>query len=292
MIKTRFGAYLRENKAQEKWLNKLYGNIFGRCVLKILTMPFISKAVGKFMDSELSVPLIKPFIRKSFIDMDDYERVDYKSYNEFFTRKIIPSARPVSHIPTDLISPCDSKLTVYDINENSLFRIKNSLYSVEDLLKNKSLAEKYQGGYCMIFRLCVDDYHRYCYIDNGVKGTNKFIKGELHTVNPIALKHYNIYKRNSREYTILRTENFGDVIQVEVGALLVGKICNHHGKHRFRRGEEKGMFQFGGSTVVLLVQRDKAVIDEDILENSAKEIETMVQFGEKIGNKKDSNTNP
>lgn len=288
MIKTRFGAYLRENKTQEKWLNKLYGNFFGRCVLKILTLPFISKIVGKFMDSELSIPLIKPFIRKNFIDMDDYERVDYKSYNEFFTRKIIPSARPVSYVPTDFICPCDSKLTVYEINESSLFSIKNSIYSVEDLLKNKSLAKKYQGGYCLIFRLCVDDYHRYCYIDNGVKGTNKFIKGELHTVNPIALKYYNIYKRNSREYTILRTENFGDVVQVEVGALLVGKICNHHGKHKFRRGEEKGMFQFGGSTVVLLVQRDKVIIDKDILENSANGFETMVQYGEKIGNKKDS----
>lgn len=277
------GVNLRENSGQEKALSLLYGNFFGRCVLKILTMPFISKAAGAFMDSPLSVPFIKPFIRKNNISMAEYEKADYKSFNEFFTRRIKPENRPVSQNPAELISPCDSKLTVYEINENSLFSIKNSLYSVEDLLKNKPLAEKYKGGYCMIFRLCVDDYHRYCYVDNGIKGGNKFIEGELHTVNPIALKHYNIYKRNSREYTILRTENFGDVVQVEVGAMLVGKISNRHGRHKFRRGEEKGMFQFGGSTIVLLLEKGRIALDGDILENSAKGIETPVRFGETIG---------
>ena len=235
------------------------------------------------MDSPLSVPFIKPFIRKNNISMAEYEKADYKSFNEFFTRRIKPENRPVSQNPAELISPCDSKLTVYEINENSLFSIKNSLYSVEDLLKNKPLAEKYKGGYCMIFRLCVDDYHRYCYIDNGIKGGNKFIGGEFHTVNPIALEHYSIYKRNSREYTILRTENFGDVVQVEVGAMLVGKISNRHGRHKFRRGEEKGMFQFGGSTIVLLLEKGRIALDGDILENSAKGIETPVRFGETIG---------
>jgi phosphatidylserine decarboxylase len=70
---------------------------------------------------------------------------------------------------------------------------------------------------------------------------------------------------------------------MEVGALLVGKIVNHHGPAAVRRGQEKGYFQFGGSTVVLLLKKDTALLDEDILENSRNGIETVVKFGEKIG---------
>ena len=138
----------------------------------------------------------------------------------------------------------------------------------------------------MIFRLEVNDYHRYCYIDSGVKSRNYRIDGELHTVNPIALGHYNIYKRNSREWTVLRTENFGDVTQIEVGAMFVGRIVNHHEKSRIRRGEEKGFFEFGGSTIVLLTERDRVEIDPDIMQNSADGFETVVKCGEKIGIKK------
>ena len=186
-----------------------------------------------------------------------------------------------------LISPCDSKLTVYKINGRSIFRIKNSYYRIADLLCNDFIARRYKGGYCMIFRLCVDDYHRYCYIDNGTKTENVHINGELHTVNPIALEKYNIYKRNSREYTMLHTENFGDVVYIEVGAMLVGRIKNHHlNTHHVVKGAEKGMFEYGGSTIVLLFEKDTVSVDSDILVNSAKGYETVVRYGEKIGVKK------
>lgn len=139
----------------------------------------------------------------------------------------------------------------------------------------------------MIFRLCVDDYHRYCYIDNGTKTENVHINGELHTVNPIALEKYNIYKRNSREFTMLHTENFGDVVCIEVGAMLVGRIKNRHrNAHYFAKGEEKGMFEYGGSTIVLLFEKGMISVDSDILANSAHGYETVVKYGEKIGTKK------
>ena len=105
----------------------------------------------------------------------------------------------------------------------------------------------------------------------------------LHTVNPVANDHYPIYKENSREYSILHSEHLSDVLMMEVGALLVGKIVNHHNRARVMRGEEKGYFQFGGSTVVLLLQEGRARIDDDILENSRENIETIVRMGERIG---------
>lgn len=285
MVRTRDGRNVSANERQNAVLKKLYGTVWGRLLLKILTAPAVSEIVGAFMDSPLSKPFVSPFIRSHNIDTSQYIMTGVRSYNDFFTRKIKPQSRQIDMEKSHLISPCDSKLTVYRVDKDSLFRIKNSLYSVADLLNSKKLAERYSGGLCLIFRLEVDDYHRYCYIDSGTKTENWFIAGELHTVNPIALKHYNIYKRNCREYTMLRTENFGDVIQAEVGAMMVGRIVNHHGKASFRRGEEKGMFMFGGSTVVLLIERGRAVIDADIVRNSASGIETVVKYGEKIGEK-------
>lgn len=282
MIKDRNGEIVVTNEKQNILLKKLYGTVCGRVILKALTAPAVSKAAGAFMDSWLSVSLIKRFIKSSGIDTSQYVMKKFRSYNEFFTRRVKRGMRPIDRMPSHFISPCDSKLTVYKIGKSSVFRIKGSRYRVSDLIQNDFLAKRYEGGYCMIFRLEVDDYHRYCYIDSGTKTENTFINGELHTVNPIALEHYNIYKRNCREYTVLHTENFGDVVQVEVGAMMVGRIVNRHGAAEVVRGEEKGKFEFGGSTIVLLVQEDMIRIDDDILRNSAENIETVVKYGEKV----------
>lgn len=283
MIKTRTGQVIATNEKQNKLLEKLYGSVLGRIMLKALTAPTVTVLAGMFMDSGASKVFIKPFIKRSGIDTSEYVMCRFRSYNDFFTRVIKPGKRPVDREPSHLISPCDSKLTVHKIGRNSIFRIKGSRYRVSDLLNNEFLAKRYSGGYCMIFRLEVDDYHRYCYIDDGSKTENTYIPGEFHTVNPVALERYNIYKRNSREYTVLHTVNFGDVVQVEVGAMMVGRIVNNHGEGVISRGAEKGRFEFGGSTIVLLFGKDTVRPDEDILRNSAENTETVVKYGEKIG---------
>lgn len=290
MIKDRNGRIIESYSRQDKTLDFLYDTTFGRILLKILTAPIISKIAGKFMDSHLSIPMIKPFIEKNKINLSEYQTKKYTSFNDFFTRQIRHELRPIGMNTESLISPCDSKLTVYKINDRSIFKIKDSYYRLVDLLHNDFIARRYKGGYCMIFRLCVDDYHRYCYIDNGIKMENVHIKGKLHTVNPIALERYNIYKTNSREFAMLHTENFGDVIYIEVGAMLVGRIKNHHWDvHNVTKGEEKGMFEYGGSTIVLLFEKDIISVDNDILANSVYGYETVVKYGEKIGEKKTNN---
>ncbi len=286
MIKKRTGEIVAGHEKQNALLKKLYGTAWGRCLLKVLTLPAVSVAAGAFMDSRLSKPLIEPFIEKNGIDTSQYIMKDFRSYNQFFTRRIKPGMRPVDRAPSHLISPCDAKLSVYSINDDSVFRIKDSLYTVKDLTAQELRAREFDGGYCFVFRLEVDDYHRYCYIDSGTKSDNFFISGELHTVNPIAMERYRIYKRNSREVTFLHTDNFGEVAQIEVGAMLVGRICNRHRRHRYVRGEEKGMFQFGGSTIVLLFGRDAVIPDADLLKNTAEGFETVVKLGEKIGKAK------
>lgn len=277
---------------QDKFLKNMYGSILGRCALKILTIPAISKMVGIFLDSKVSCLLISPFIKHTGIDLKDYKRKKFKSYNDFFTREIKESKRPIDKNDTHFISPSDGKVMIYPIRRSSHFMVKNTIYTLRTILQNKKLACKYHNGYCVIIRLCVDNFHRYCYLDNCTKSENVFIKGRLHTVNPIANDYYPIYKENSREYTILHTDNFNDIVQIEVGALMVGKITNHHKKKsntaadKFSRGQEKGYFEFGGSTIMLLIPPETDIrFRNDIIENSILGIETPVKMGECLGTK-------
>lgn len=156
---------------------------------------------------------------------------------------------------------------------------------MESLLRSKKLAKRYEDGILLLFRLTVDDYHRYCYIDNGTKTRNWHIPGVFHTINPLASKVFPIYKENTREFSILKSENYGNILIMEVGALLVGKIVNYHEEMKVKRGDEKGRFEFGGSTIIVCLEKGKAKIDTDIINNSLKDIETMVKMGEKIGEK-------
>lgn len=269
--------------SQEKCLKWLYGTKVGRSILKILIRPSVSKSVGRLLNTRVSKIAIRPFIKNNHIDMSQYEKVKYDSYNDFFMRKIKKECRPIDEDRGHFISPCDSKLSVYKIKEDSKFFIKNTKYSMQSLFRNETIANYYKGGYLFLFRLTVDDYHRYCYVDDGVKSKNYKIPGVFHTVNPLANDIYPIYKENTREFSILNSEHFGRIAMMEVGALLVGKIVNYQEQGRVMRGEEKGRFEFGGSTIILCVKKDRVKVDEKILENTINHIETVVKMGEKIG---------
>lgn len=266
-------------------LQFLYGTALGRFILRILVSPWISNLVGKFLDTRLSTILIKNFVLNNDINLIEFEDKKYKSFNDFFTREKLN--KEIDNNSNSFICPCDGHLSAYKIEKNSTFKIKNSIYTVESLIKDKELAKKYIDGYCLIFRLSPNDYHRYCYIDNGTKSSNNFIKGILHSVRSVAVENYKVFQTNSREWSILETENFGNVIQIEVGALLVGKINNYHDEYDFIRGEEKGKFEYGGSTIVLLVEANKVNIHQYILNNSKKDKETFVTIGKRIGSKID-----
>lgn len=261
---------------------RLYKTVWGRIIIKFMTLPFISEIAGRLLDSRLSVVFIKPFIKLNNIDLSDFKIEKWKSFNEFFTRRIKDRVRPINKDKSILISPCDGLLSLYDIDMDTVLDIKGSKYTVATLLKNEEIALEYKGGKCFVFRLTPSHYHRYCYIDNGNKGENIHIKGIYHTVQPFAIENAPVYKMNTREYSILDTENFGSVVFMEIGALMVGRICNYHNKHTFARGEEKGRFEFGGSTIVLLFKKNTVRADISILNC---ENEYPVKMGQKIGEK-------
>lgn len=252
-------------------------------LLKPLTCRPVSKASGKFLDSPMSKPLIKPFVRKNHIPLEDYYADDFHSFNDCFTRKIREPLRPIDPAPEAFIAPCDGLLSVYPVQGDTVLPVKQSRYTLPDLLGGDKLAARYRDGLCLVFRLCVDHYHRYCYVDSGSKGDNHFLPGKLHTVRPVALAAGPVFTQNCREYTVLNTDGFGPVTQVEVGAMLVGKIRNHQGAGPIVRGQEKGMFLYGGSTIILLVEKDRVSLPQSLLDAARRGEEVPVRMGQRIG---------
>ena len=257
----------------------LYNNPLGRLLLGIAVSPFVSNVYAWKNSRKSSAKKIPGFIKEHNIDMSDYEDREYKSFNDFFTRKIRYGKRPVDMAPEALISPADSKLLVYEIEKDTTLRIKGRTYTADEILADSENAGEFAGGYALVFRLTVDDYHRFCYPDRGCLISRRLIKGKLHTVSPVS-KDHKIYMENTRSVNLLKTENFGTVAYIEVGAMLIGRIVDN-GTDVFEKGQEKGYFEPGGSTVVIFVKNVE--IDKDIMEQSASGIETKVRYGERIG---------
>lgn len=280
----RRGNEFEQTTGQDEFLSKVYGSVFGRGLMKILSLPVFSKISRFFLNSRFSSAFVLRFAERNDIDIFDYENQMYNSFNEFFIRRIKPGRRRIDSADNIIVAPSDGKVSAYEITNSSTFVVKNSVYTVESLLRDSKLAKRYMGGTALIIRLTPDDYHRYCYCTDGIKSHNREIHGRLSTVNPVINKYIPVYKENSREYCMIRTKELGDVIQMEVGAMLVGKISNLHtyGRRIVRKGEEKGYFEFGGSTIILLLEKDKAAAAEDLLINTREGFETKVLQGETI----------
>jgi len=266
-------------------VNFLYNNAFGRALLSLLVRPCVSKLAGLILDSPITTVFIPGFIERNGINIEECSAVKFGSFNDFFKREVKRELRPFPNHPLDLPSPCDGKLMAYQITPDGAFQVKNSMYTIEDLLQSKDLAAEFLGGVCLVFRLTPNDYHRYAYIDDGESIGHRTIKGVLHTVRPISQQRYKVFVQNAREYEVMQTVHFGKAIQMEVGALFVGRISNHKAGCAFKRGDEKGVFEFGGSTVVVLFQEGAVTLDAAIYSNTHQNKETIIRMGNAIGAK-------
>ena len=253
-------------------LNKIYKS---KILTTIATSKLISKIYGLINNTKSSTKKINKFIEENNIDMSVYEEKEYKSFNDFFIRK----KKSIKIDKKNFISPVDGKLLVYKINKDSEVVVKDIKYTMKELFNEE--IEDLDNSYMFIYRLSLDNYHHFHYIDSGKRLKRITIKGRLHTVSSSSNK-YKIYKENEREYSVLDTTTFGKIIYMEVGALLVGKIINYD-LDTFKRGEEKGYFLPGGSTIIIIAKDIK--VDSDILKYSKQGIETIVTVGEKVGEK-------
>jgi len=278
-------AVYDEPQYGERRLHLLYETMPGRLLLQaVFSRRWYSNLNAVKDKRRYSVRKIQPLVSRFGIDMSDYPEQAYTSYDSFITRKIDPAKRPIASNPDTLIAVADSRLLAYSVTNDGRIQVKQSSYTITELLRDPDLAATYNEGTCLVFRLATDDYHRYCFADDGEVIRTRTINGVLHSVQPISSKRYKAFSENQREYSVIETANFSTVVAVEVGAILVGKIHNHD-VTSCRRGQEKGYFSLGGSTILLLLKPDVVRIDSDIMEYSRKQIETKVRLGEKVGEK-------
>jgi phosphatidylserine decarboxylase len=213
---------------------------------------------------------------------------EFSSFNDFFIRELTSEARPINKDGNILISPSDGRITAYEnIELDNIVQIKGFTYSLRELINDDAVADKYENGICLILRLCPTDYHRFHFVDSGIPCENHYIQGYYYSVNPIALKSVSkLFCQNKREWSLFKSDNFKDILHIEVGATCVGSILQTYTPNiTVNKGDEKGYFKFGGSTTILFFEKDTVKIDSDILEQSKLGFECKVQLGEGIGTK-------
>jgi len=269
----------------------LYGSRTGfRLADLFLVRPWLSKIVGAYQDTGVSSKRVPEFIRQYEIPMDQYEGADFSTFNDFFIRKFKSGMREFPQEAEVMGAPAEARYLGFDrITDQQVFPVKGYGLSAVNLLGSRDVAKPFIGGPLLLARLCPVDYHRFHFPDDGRTLSQFRVPGRLHSVNPMALRASDeVFIRNERQVAILQTQNFGRLAYVEVGAMCVGKIIQSspEGQKDFRRGEEKGYFLFGGSTVIVLGEPGAWAPDQDLLEQTAQGRECLVRLGEPVARAK------
>lgn len=269
-----------------KWL---YGSASGKIIAPLVVAPLISKIYGWLQGTNWSAGKVNPFIQNFDIQLDDFEiqqqnsQTPYKSFNDFFIRPFKAGKRPFVE-GNQMAAFAEARYYGYEaLSDSETIPVKGNFLSGPAVINSSKWTETFSGGPCLLARLCPVDYHRFHYPDNGKVLDHYRIKGQLHSVNPLALqKRPDIFIRNERVVTILETENFGKLAYVEVGAVCVGKIVQSGSLESFSRGEEKGYFLFGGSTVIVFGEPGRWIPSEDILKATRAGHEVYVHLGDEV----------
>lgn len=271
------------------WLSFAYGNPLGQLgVWALAKRRFFSSYYGRRMTRPFSAHKVLPFIVEYELDSDEFVKspFEFKSFNEFFYRQLKAESRPIAEGEKTAVLPADGRhLAFPNVDEAEGFYVKGSKFTLRELLGDDELAEKFAGGSMLISRLCPVDYHRFHFPVNGLPTEPKLIKGYLYSVSPIALrKNINYLVENKRMLTVIDSPEFGDVAMLEVGATNVGSIVQTFVEERvLPKGEEKGLFKFGGSCVITLFQHGRIKFEDDLVEQSANFVETYAKMGDRLG---------
>ncbi|MBR0576847.1 phosphatidylserine decarboxylase [Proteiniclasticum sp. BAD-10] len=270
------------------FLKFLYETPVGAPFRHLLRRKAFSAFYGYLMDRPFSRRLIPGFVRDNGIHLEEAVKkmADFENFNDFFIRELNTGARPFSAHPLAFPSPADARLLALpNLKTDQVLQIKGMTYDLGELLGDDESARRYDGGTALVFRLNPQDYHRFHYMDDGMAEETQEIPGWYYSVNPMALRKVpRLYVQNKRSITPFVSDHFGTLTYVEVGATNVGTILQTRLPHtRIHRGEEKGYFKFGGSTVILFVEKGQLTVDQDILAQSASGVETRVLCGETVG---------
>jgi len=287
IIDRRTGEVEREVVMAEAAMRRLYGPSPAAALARaFLNKRPLSILYGLWQSSRFTGRGVRRFCTALGIDPAEaaLPLESYPSMNAFFSRELRPGARPFDPRPEVLCSPADARVLVFPKLRGQRLPVKGGSYPLRNLLADDALAARFRGGAVCVLRLAPPDYHRFHFPDSGVAGSTRWIRGGLESVNPHATDRIpDLHCRNERAVTLLESAGFGTIALVEVGALLVGKIVQTYRPGRARRGDEKGYFRFGASTVILVLEPGRVTFDADLLAGSERGFETKLRAGEGIG---------
>jgi len=281
----------------EAWLRWTYGSAPGRLALHALfKRAFVSRYYGWRMTRSFSANQVLPFIVDYDLDVDEFAKKPFafKSFNDFFYRALKPGARPIAtdhstgsgqgdHVA---VLPADGRhLAFQNVDGAEGFYAKGQSFDLKSFLGDESLAQEFAGGSLLISRLCPVDYHRFHFPVGGKAAEPRLINGFLYSVSPIALRQNLAYLwENKRMVTLVESPQFGRVAVCEIGATLVGSIVQTFLPDRaVAKGEEKGLFKFGGSCVVTIFRPGKIKFDADLVQQTTAGLEVYARMGEALG---------
>ena len=279
-----------ENIFAETTLRWLYEDYLGFQVFNyLLNNQAFCWLYGKYQDLPITRPKIAEFVSQHQINLEEIELPleSYQNFNAFFSRQLKPNARPFIPDSDIFCAPGDGKILVYpQLQAETQIPVKRASITLESLLASEITAQTYYGGSALILRLAPYDYHRFHFPDAGKASPARYIEGQYHSVNPIALsKIPDIYCLNKRAVTDFYSQNFGRIAYIEIGAITVGSIMQTYKPGIVTKGQEKGYFQYGGSTLVLLFEPGEIAFDEDLIRDSAQSLEVSVLAGSQLGRK-------
>ncbi|MFZ2277699.1 MAG: phosphatidylserine decarboxylase [Prosthecobacter sp.] len=246
-----------------------------------------SRWYGSRMDAPASRAKIAPFLATYGLDVSEFADApeSFRTFNEFFYRKLKPQARPVAPGDDVITFPADGRHFVLpDIAHCTDFFIKGTRFDLPALLRDAALSERFARGSMLISRLCPVDYHRFHFPCAGTPGAARLINGPLYSVSPIALRsRASIHWENKREITVLRTPALGDVLLLEVGATCVGSIVQTYTPGAaVEKGAEKGYFRFGGSCFITIFEPGKIQFSDDLIKHSQAGREVYARMGDVV----------
>jgi phosphatidylserine decarboxylase len=224
----------------------------------------------------LTTSLIRWFVGRYGVNMSEAANPDiasYPSFNEFFTRALKPSARPLA--AADLICPVDGAISQFGpIERDQIFQAKGHRYSTTALVGgDAALATKFDDGHFATLYLSPKDYHRIHMPCDGRLTRMIHVPGELFSVNPTTARGVpGLFARNERVVCVFETPR-GPFVLVLVGATIVGSMATvWHGvvnpprvkqprewgygdkRIELKQGDEMGRFLLGSTVVMLFPQ--------------------------------------
>ncbi len=255
-------------------------NTMFRLLTELSSRKWVSRLTGSFAKSRASRALIPKFIQAYRIPAEEAEKPlqDYHTLNEFFTRRLQPSARPVDADPMSLVSPVDALITAMGpLNDQLIPNVKGQDYTLDELLNHSPRLESYRDGYMFVLYLSPRDYHRIHAPVTGRQTEREYIPGKVYPVNDRSMVNMrSVLSRNERQITYI-SHHYGEVAVAKVGALNVSSICYaDETRTSWNKGDELAYFEFG-STVVLLMQK------HTFEPNELLTVGSRVKMGEKLG---------